>query len=160
MALFAISRKAVDEELQKIPRNNCFYNLDIMDWEFQQSVCLKIKEDLRLTDKDVAVGGTKNNQKLNKSLQFLFNSSMTSPKVLSSKLPPAACFIYNNLLSIKALKWVIKRIFIFATLTILFRYQCMQLSLFKYPNFRAQSPAQSEKLSHQTDDRGHRRQSH
>lgn len=84
MALFAISRKAVDEEYQKIPKNDCFMNLDICDWDLQRSVCMKIKEDLQAGDKEGNLVAGKANQKQSKPLQFLFGSGLgvTSPKVL------------------------------------------------------------------------------
>ena len=85
MALFAITRKAVNEEFQKIPKLNCFQHLDIVDWEFQKTVCLKIKEDLALLDKDSSlILQGRISQKTSTALQFLFESESPTPRLSQS----------------------------------------------------------------------------
>ena len=79
ITLKAISKIACNEELRKIPKDICFPNLDLKDWELQLLTINKIiRDNVPLSSNNLDAQPVK--EKVFRSLRFLFHNGPISPQ--------------------------------------------------------------------------------
>ena len=85
MALIIISKRAVEEEIRRMPSKECFIHLELSDWELQKQVLQKIQHKRILSsvvDKIEELDISKSKNYLTKfPPTFLFSNPVTSPKI-------------------------------------------------------------------------------
>ena len=79
-----ISKRAVEEEIRKLPSKECFIHLELSDWELQKQVLQKNTNKKILSsvvNKMEEFDTTKSKFNSTKFPTFLFSSPLISPKI-------------------------------------------------------------------------------